>query len=89
MTLEGTLGRLGIGFRKQELIQEKVERFLDDEYHTFIHFPGVGWVEKRDDGKTFLTKEQLMGLQSRYLGVPKPYVAERQEDGTFLINMRR
>lgn len=88
MSLETTLGRIGINFRSESVVQEKVDKFANDEYHVFVNTL-VGWVEKRDDRKTIITKDQLMQLQSDYIGVPKPYIAERLEDGTYLINMRK
>ncbi len=88
MSLETTLNRFGINFGAKEATEEKIDRFAEDEYHFFVNTP-VGWVEKRDDGGTVITKDQLMQLQSNYIGISKPYVAQDLKDGTYLINMRK
>jgi len=88
MTLEGTLGRIGINLRREEVVKEVVAKSDCDDYHVFTNTP-IGWIEKRADGRTIITKDQLMQLQSNYIGVPKPYIAERFEDGTFVVTMRK
>ena len=88
MSLEGTLGRFGINISTESVTKEKTDRFADDEYHVYVNTP-VGWVEKRNDKRTIITKDQLMQLQSNYIGVPKPYIAQDLKDGTFEITVRK
>jgi len=88
MSLEGTLGRFGINFGSATVAKETEDRFADDEYHVFVNTP-VGWVEARDDKRTIITKDQLMQLQSNYLGVSKPYIAQDLRNGTFEITVRK